>query len=461
LDFGLLVHFPDSRLARFAIRYGTAAGVIRMSQGARVVYPERSQLRWEMVDLDSQLPPDHRARLVWTFVIGLDLSELYDPIKARDEQAGRPASDPAVLLALWLYATLDGVGSARAVARLCDYHAAYRWLCGGVPVNHDMLSAFRRDSGAVLDRLLTRSLTSLIAEGLVKLEEVAIDGTKVRARAGRGSLAQRRKLAAIEASVSKRVAALKSELEQDAGAAERKRRERAVRAAEEQAERVRRAQERLAVLEQEKAERAKLHAKEEAAKSPPAVSVSDPEVRSMRLPDGSTQPAWNVQVATANGFVVAIEPTDRRKDSGLAMATLDQVERRCGGLPARLLADGTAVTQDEIEQLSQRKPELRVYSPPPPQREDVTAETKRKRHWQRRRESDAVKEWRTRMDSEAGKEVYRRRKLTEHAHAKMKNRGLVRMLVHGIDKVRNVCLLHALAHNFLQACGLRAAAAAG
>lgn len=157
-----------------------------MSQGARVLRPERSQVRWDMVDLDSQLPPDHRARLVWSFVAGLDLGALYDRIKARDEQAGRPASDPAVLLALWLYATLEGVGAARALARLCDYHAAYRWLCGGVPVNHDMLSAFRRDSGAVLDGLLTSSLTSLVAEGLVKLEEVAIDGTKPAPSEGGG-----------------------------------------------------------------------------------------------------------------------------------------------------------------------------------------------------------------------------------------------------------------------------------
>lgn len=431
-----------------------------MSQGARVLRPERRQVRWDMVDLDSQLPPEHRARLVWTFVAGLDLSALYDRIKARDEQAGRPASDPAVLLALWLHATLEGVGAARALARLCDDHAAYRWLCGGVPVNHDMLSAFRRDSGAVLDELLTRSLTSLIAEGLVKLEEVAIDGTKVRARAGRGSLAQRKKLAHIEAAVSQRVAALKSELEADAGAAERKRQQRALRAAEEQAARVQRAQQRLAALEQEKAERAKRHAKAEAAKNPPAVSVSDPEVRSMRMPDGSVQPAWNVQVGTANGFVVAIEPTDRRQDGGLAMATLDQIERRCGWLPERVLADGTAITQGDIEQLSHRKPALLVYSPPPSERDDVTAETRRKRLWKRRREPEAVKEWRQRMETEAGKEVYRRRKLTEHAHAKMKNRGFGRMLVHGIARVRIVCLLHALAHNLLQACRLRAAAAA-
>lgn len=252
-----------------------------MSQGIRVMRPERNQLRWEMVDLDRQLPPEHRARLVWSFVTGMDLSEFYARINARDEQAGRPASDPAVLLALWLYATLEGVGAARALARLCEYHAAYRWLCGGVPVNHDLLSAFRRESGTVLDDLLTRGLTSLIAEGLITLEEVAIDGTKTRARAGRGSLAQRPKLDRIEAEVAKRVAALKAELEQDAGAAERKRQQRALRAAEEQEARVKRAQQRLSALEEERAERAKQHAKDEAAKSPPAVSVSDAEARSM------------------------------------------------------------------------------------------------------------------------------------------------------------------------------------
>lgn len=156
-----------------------------MSLAPRVVRPERRQLVWEMSDLDSQLPPDHRARLVWSFVSGLELSAFYALIKARGEVAGRPASDPAVLLALWLYATVEGIGAARAIARLCEHHAAYRWLCGGVPVNHNLLSEFRRESGAMLDDLLTRSLTGLIAEGLIKLEEVAIDGTKYRRVPGR------------------------------------------------------------------------------------------------------------------------------------------------------------------------------------------------------------------------------------------------------------------------------------
>lgn len=138
-----------------------------MSQGPRVLRPERGQVRWEMVDLDTQLPPEHRARLVWSFVSGLDLADFYARIKARDDTAGRPASDPTVLLAVWLYATLEGIGAARAIERLCEHHAAYRWLCGGVPVNHDMLSAFRRDSGPELDQLLTQSLPSGISAAAI------------------------------------------------------------------------------------------------------------------------------------------------------------------------------------------------------------------------------------------------------------------------------------------------------
>jgi transposase len=149
-----------------------------MSEGVRIIGPDRAQLRWDMVDLDSQLPDDHRARLVWVFVEGLDLSEFYDRIKARDAVAGRPATDPRVVLAVWLYATLEGIGAARAIDRLCQQHAAYRWLCGGAPINYDLLAAFRRENAALLDRLLTQSVTGLIAEKLITLEELAIDGTK-------------------------------------------------------------------------------------------------------------------------------------------------------------------------------------------------------------------------------------------------------------------------------------------
>lgn len=429
-----------------------------MNQGPRVLRPDRAQLRWDLVDLDSQLPPDHRARLVWSFVTGLDLSGFYARIKARDAVAGRPASDPPVLLSVWLYATLEGIGAAREIEQLCDHHAAYRWLCGGVPVNHNMLSTLRRECGAELDDLLTQSLTGLIAAGLVALEEVIIDGTKVQARAGRASLAQQERLDRLEARVAVRVAELKREVDEDPAGAQRRRLERARQAAEAHEARLRQARAKLEQLQAEKQERAKTHAKAEAAKQAPSVSTSDPEVRSMKMADGATRPAWNVQVATAGGFVVTIEPTDRRNDSGLAEGLLGGIEQRCGTAPARLLADGTAMTQDEIVALAARCPPVTVYTPLPREREDVTAETLRKRRWQREREPDALRQWRARMQSEAGQLVYRRRKLTEHAHAKMKNRGLARMPVHGIAAVRNVCLIHALAHNLMHAHFKRTAA---
>jgi transposase len=426
-----------------------------MSQGVRVIGPDRAQLRWDMVDLDSQLPEDHRARLVWAFVEGLDLSEFYDRIKARDAVAGRPATDPGVVLAVWLYATLEGIGSARAIDRLCQQHAAYRWLCGGAPVNHDLLAGFRRENAALLDRLLTQSVTGLIAEKLITLEELAIDGTKVRACAGRGSMSKRKRLEAIEQAVAERVAELKSELDTDPGEPERRRKKRALQAAQERARRVERARQKLAELEQEKTARAKTHPQEEAQKGEPRVSVSDPEARLMRLADGAAAPAWNVQVATANGFVVAIDPTDRRKDSGVAPGVVAKVAERCGQAPQRLLADTTAMTKDDIVKLAEQYPDTTVYSPPPPERADVTAKTLRTRRWRRRREPPVVNAWRTRMASEEGQEVYRRRKLTERVHGIIKNRGMTRFLVHGREKVRAVCVLQALALNLSWADTLR------
>jgi transposase len=431
-----------------------------MSEGVRVIRPDRAQLRWDRVDLDSQLPDDHRARLVWAFVESLDLSEFYDRIKARDAVAGRPATDPQVVLAVWLYATLEGIGSARAIDRLCQQHAAYRWLCGGAPINHDLLAEFRRENAALLDRLLTQSVTGLIAEKLVTLEELAIDGTKVRAHAGRGSMSKRKRLESIEQAVAERVAELKRELDTDPAEPERRCKRRALQAAEERARRVKQAQQKLAELEQEKAERAKTHPTEEAKKGEPKVSVSDPDARLMRLPDGAAAPAWNVQVATANGFIVEIDPTDRRQDSGTAPGLVEKVAERCGRAPQRLLADSTAMTQDDIVKLAEQHPDLTVYSPPPSERPNVTAKTLHTRRWRRRHEPPPVMAWRARMASEEGQEVYRRRKLTERAHGIIKTRGMTRFLVHGREKVRSVCLLQALALNLSWANTLRRRTAA-
>jgi len=145
---------------------------------------------------------------------------------------------------------------------------------------------------------------------------------------------------------------------------------------------------------------------------------------------------------------VTIDPTDRRKDSGLAPGLVEKITERCGRVPQRVLADTTTMTQEDIVKLAERYRDMKVYSPPPPERPDVTAETLRKRRWKRRREPPAVQAWRARRASAEGQETYRRRKLTERAHGIIKNRGMSRFLVHGREKVRAVCVLQALALNF-------------
>jgi hypothetical protein len=318
-----------------------------------------------------------------------------------------------------------------------------------------MLSAFRRENGARLDQLLSSSLAGLIAEGLIELDEVRIDGTKVAARAGWTAQAKRDRLTRLEQAAAAHVARLKQELEGDAAVPEQQRRQRALQAAQAREARLGRAREKLAELEREKTERAKDHPGEEKAKGAPSVSTADPEVRLMRMADGAVRPAWNVQVATANGFVLVATPTDRRNDSGMAAGLIEQVEQRCGRCPARLLADSKAVTQEEIVALAASRPQLEVYSPPPRERENITAGGLRNRRSRLRHEPTALQHWRARMASEAGKTIYRRRKLTEHAHAHMKNRGFGRMLVHGLRTVHAVCTLYALALNLMQAHRLR------
>lgn len=112
-----------------------------------MVSADRSQVELGPFDLESLIPPGHRARSIWSVVEKLDLSRFYEPIKARGSQAGRAATDPKVLVALWLYATTDGVGSARELERLCGEQDTYRWLRGGLTVNHHTLADFRTARG--------------------------------------------------------------------------------------------------------------------------------------------------------------------------------------------------------------------------------------------------------------------------------------------------------------------------
>lgn len=431
----------------------------------RLRQAERRQAGFELVDLESLVVDDHPVRAVWSFVEGLDLQLFYDRIKARGETPGRPATDPRILLALWLYATADAIGSARALARLCEHHTIYRWICGGVGVNHTMLSEFRLDSGEFLDRLLTSSLAALMKEGLITLDEVITDGTKVRAAASRSSMRRRQTLVELEEKARIRVAELKQELEADSAAGERRLSKRRLSAAEDRARRV------AAALAKHPAATPKDEKDQNEMDDPPLagggnsgkkpkeerVSTTDPDAPLMRMADGAVRVAYNVQVASACGFVVAIEPVQRRNDRGLAPAVVAQVQQRCGKLPTRLLADTGAMTAADIATLAQTHPSMQVFSPPPACKASSKPESKARYERNRAAEPQCLKEWRARMDSEEGQAVYKRRSNTEHAHARLKNRGFERMALRGLAKVRIACWLHAVTHNLMWAISRRRA----
>jgi transposase len=428
----------------------------------RIKRADRRQPAFELVDLERLVPAEHRVRDVWAFVETLDLSVFHDRIKARGETAGRPAVDPCILLALWLYATIEGVGSARALDRLCEHHLIYRWICGGVGVNHELLRNFRNESGAFLDRLLTQSLTALIEEGLLDMDEMITDGTKVRASASRSSMRRAPRVAEIETEVKARIATLRQELDADPQATERRRKSRLLAAAEERARRVSAALTKFTEREAERMKRARQHpgeAAERAGADGPRVSTSDPDARLMKMADGAMRVCYNVQVGTAGEFIVAIQPTDHGNDRNLAPAVVAEAERRTGRSPSRLLADGTAMTEEDIVGFAASHPTLEVFAPPKACSETAKPASRARYERKLAREARCLRDWRARMAGDAGKAVYARRSNTEHPHARMKNRGFGRMLVRGLEKVRTVCLLHAVAHNFVLAAARRAARA--
>ena len=205
---------------------------------ARVLRPVREQIQWVARDLEAAVAPEHPARAIWDLLEKMDLSAFYGSIKAVVERPGRPTTDPQVLLALWLLATVEGVGSARRLAQLCGEHDAYRWLCGGVPINYHMLSDFRVAHQGALDGLLSQIVASLMAAGAVTLERVAQDGMRVRASAGASSYRRRERLAGCLKEARAQVARLAKEREHPGPGVSRREQAARERAAKEREERV-------------------------------------------------------------------------------------------------------------------------------------------------------------------------------------------------------------------------------
>lgn len=418
----------------------------------RVLLAERNQIELRAVDLDATIGLDHPARNVWAFVERMDLSALYGAIGSVEGRAGRAAIDPKILLALWLYATVDGVGSAREIERLTEAHDAYRWICGGVNVNHHTLSDFRCAPVELLDEWLTHSVAVLMEQDLVKLERVAQDGMRVRASAGAASFRRRSTLERCLEEARTQVQALKGEIEADPDTSNRGRRAARERAAVERQQRVAQALEQLAQVEEQKKKKPvakKQNETEEhyAKRSEPRASSTDSEARVMKMADGGYRPAYNVQFSTATDsqIIVGVDVSNIGSDQGQLSPMLDQVERRYGERPAQCLVDGGYASHDDIEDAHRLG--TWVYAPVPKPKDPS-----RDPHVALLNDSEVIALWRERMGSDEAKEIYKQRAATaECVNAIARGRGLTQLLVRGLNKVKAVALWYALAHNLTRA----------
>jgi transposase len=415
----------------------------------RLETANRQQMEMRLASLDQLLPEDHRARLVWAMVQELDLGAFYGRIRAVEGEVGRPAIDPRLLVAVWLYATLEGVGSARALARLCEEHLAYQWLLGGVSVNYHTLADFRVDSAAELDQLLTHSVAALMREGLVDLEQTAQDGVRIRASAGASSFRRKETLEECLYKAEQRVEQLKAGIDgpgsQPLSKGQQSARQRHAR---ERVERVKQALKEVGKIEAKKAKN-----RESKRKNRPArASTSDPQARVTKMPDGGFRPAHNGQlnVDMKSRIIVGVE-VSQEPDVRLLEPMLEQTEERYQQLMEEHYVDGGFRSNQGVTAAGEKG--VAVYTPIPAK--SNLKSTKRPEEILPS-DSPQVAEWKTRMQTPEAKDKYKQRAATvEWANALLRLRDLYQFGVRGLHKARAVLLWYALAHNLLQTISLR------
>jgi transposase len=405
----------------------------------------RDQIEFQQCALDDLLPPDDQARVVWEYVCSLDLSGILNKIRTVEGEAGRPAADPKILMTLWLFATLRGVGAARELDRRCKSDIPFRWICGGVTMNYHTLADFRTAHEEVLDHLLATSVASLVKQELVSLDRIAQDGMKVRANAGAASFRSRATLEECLIEAVAHVKSLRAELEADPAACKNRHQSSRQRAAEERTKRIRQALAELPKIEASKKEVEKDNAR---------ASTTDPEARVMKMGDGGFRPAFNVQFATATNSLVitSVIVTNSGGDRGQLQPMIQQLKTQYEQTPKELLVDGGFAKKEDIEHLSQSG--TTVYAPVM-----KSKDPNRDAHTPRPDDSPAVAEWRKRMATDEAKQMYKERASTaECVNALARNRGLRQFLVRGLTKVKAVALWFVLAHNMMRTISLRAAA---
>jgi transposase len=304
---------------------------------------EREQLCWRQIDIERLIGAEHPARAVWEFIGQLDLSAYQEEVRAVEGKAGRPGWEPRLLISLWVYAYSQGVGSARAIEELCEWEPAYQWLTGSRVINAHTLSEFRVKHDTALHGLFVQTLGLLSADGLIPLERVMQDGTKIRANAASDSFRRQERVEQALREAQAQVGALDAQSEEETRRRMAKARQRAAR---ERQERLKAALEEFNQL-----------AEEGKDKEQRRVSTSDPEARVMKQPGGGYAPSYNVQIDTdaKNGVVVAVGVVQAGNDFEQLEPGIDRVLQNQGETPKEVVTDGGFVSRDTIVAMKERE----------------------------------------------------------------------------------------------------------
>jgi transposase len=294
------------------------------------------------IEVERLIEEDHPARSIWELVGRLDRSRYYAEIAAVEGRAGRDHTDPQVLISLWLYAYSRGISSAREVAGRCEYEPAFQWLCGLEPVSHRTLSGFRSGHPAALNDLFVQVLGMLSAEGLITLERVTLDGTKIKANAGGNTFRRQETLEAHLQLAREQVRLMEKQAAEEEQMAKRQV------AARRRAARQRQSRLEAAVREVERLQREK---KDDRGSFVARASTTDPEAHVMRNGEGGTVPSYNLQLVTdsAQGLVVNVEAATDAVDHGQLAPALDRCKQTLGRHPGQIVADGDYTNHASVE----------------------------------------------------------------------------------------------------------------
>ncbi len=423
------------------------------SATARVDRPHRSQVEMQFFSLDQLLPGDHRARIVWAFVQSLNLEPLYQEIEVTGNTAGRSAIAPEILVALWLQATLDGIGSARELDRRCKTDIPYLWILGAVSVNYHTLSDFRVQNGEFLEELLVDTVASLIDRGLVPLETIAQDGMRVRASAGSSSFRRKPSLEKLRQKSQDHVDRLKKEAESEAARqqGDARRRAAAERAARERNERIDEALRQHEKLSKQREKRKKGDGQQT------RVSTTDPDARKMKMANGGYNPAYNVQFATdaESRVIVGVDVTNAGTDGGELATMHEKVSSDYDKIPEKMLVDSAYATKNGVTAVEAAGTEVVSTIP----RSEELKKRGKDPHARQQGDTDEYTRFRARMALPEYQELYKRRpSIAEFPNADCRNRNLQQFRVRGLVKAKAVALWHALAFNFTRMLNLGALA---